>query len=543
MKSTKPVGSWVVTAMTLSAAVFLTPYAGAAAAAKPDCETLLSDAIRIGSSPAFEYQGVTESGLQRIHKAAEAFQANEQAFNEFIVGQASIFQVHMLARISRENHLVLGPPGAAKSMSVNWTFPNIWTKQITEWTTPFEIFGGQTRKGLEEGIEDLNTKGSALEAEVALTDEINNGNPGLIGATMSWLNPTERSYTINGKTIEAKTRSVFATGNATRAEILNSFEEHQMQSGPAVLSRFFFHSFVYNWVDLEEQARLDERYARTNQLKILREAGDPNLKALAARELEKYTPRPIDFDLIYSLAGTAFEEDPLLTAALRQMINDLRQRMNTEARKSAKDIEGNKDGFKFEPKADWNERMRSSAMRILKISAAMDLLRLPSDVREKMLQKPIRLSPLSLWRIVELSITNFVGIKFFDVPQARMQFNLIDKTKPGSRAKRLNLERHDLTALAHDSRTALAAAEVEHLQKEQEIFNEVLNSSLVRLANDQKDIAALMNPLDEFDFDKDFDFENAVFNYLWRGHSEALARAEGKKSTTHQGDSPADPPK
>lgn len=500
------------------------------------CGRLLSGVFQVGQRPTREYLGVAKGGMAKVNQLAEDFQHNEAAFNRAIVGQESIFQIHMLTRVSENNHLILGPPGGAKTMGVTWAFPEAWAKLVTEWTTPFEFFGGQTKAGLENGIEEVNTKGSALEAVVVNVEEFNNANPGLNGPLMSYLNPGERSITVNGRRLKGETESVFSTGNATRAELLENYTQHQLQSGPAVLSRFYFHSLVNNWLDESEQNRLNEVYKRLRLLRRLIESGDAELKAEAEGELEELGPKSIDFDLVRSIGDYAFQEDPLLESVLNKAVSELRRRLNAETRKSEDDIKKNNGGYKFEPKADWNERTRSVLMGVIKYSAALDLLRLPTEVRENLLKQPIKLSPLSLWRMVDIAITNFVGIKFFDLPKAEMQFNIIDKTAQNSDRNKLRLGRHDLAALAQEARTELIASEFEHLALEQQIFNKVLHAQLEEIAKSDKEIASLLTISNDFDFDKNPDFEYLVYGYLWRNYSAALAAEEAAAQKTQPGD-------
>lgn len=486
------------------------------------CSYLLADNIRTSKAPDLEYQGLTAEGLKLVEKVAEDFQWTERAFNTTIIGQESIFQVNMMTVLSKQNHLFLGPKGAAKSMGTRFLFPEIWGIQINEWTTPDKIFGGQTKEALEQGLARINTSRSALEAKIVQLDEINNANPALNGSIMSFLNPEERFYLIMGVPYPAETISVFSTGNATRAELLESFIERQLQSGPAVLGRFLFQSLAHNWLDKEQRLHLDKLHLRKTRLKHFKESGDEAQKAYAIQELAKLEAREIDFALVRTLADLAFEISPILNIELDQVIDELRRRLNHEAKRSEEALLVDPKEIKYEPKADWDTRIRSVAMSIIKYSAALDLLRLPKEVRRDLLKKPIHLSAASLWRIVDVAITNFVGIRFFDLPNAQMRFNVVDKSVNGTPAGEILLSELNLDQIATESRTLLAAGEFTNLKKEQDTFNEVISTALKNLAKGNAEIAAILTIAKDPDLDGPPDFENLVYGHLWRKYALAL---------------------
>ena len=484
------------------------------------CEDLLSNLFKMSEGPFFEFEGVTADGLKLIEKTATDLQHNEAAFNKLIEGQEALFNTHLLTAVTSQNHLVLGPPGAAKTMGITYLFSDIWSKQVQEWTTPFEIFGGQTKAGQEQGKEDINTEGSVLNAEFALIDEINNANPSLLGAMLKFLNPGERGFDVAGRTMKAKTRAVYSTGNASRIEILTSFIQRQMQSGPALLNRFAFKSFVNNWRNQAQQIRLDEVYKQIERLKMVAKYGNAQQKEQAQAYLEKTLARPLNYEVIENLGTFAFTTSPLLEMLSREFVNKMRIKMNDQSLKSKDAAATDKAKIPFEPSTEWTERVRGQFLKLIRYSAALDLLRLPEEVRKELLKKPIELSAVSLWRVVNMSITNSEGIVFFNLPQMKIEFNIVKSTDSQGQTK---LEAADLTQMAAHARDKREQQQFEDLLFEQTAFNEVLTDILTETSKNNKDVAAILSMTSDPDLEfENTDFENLVFGHLWSSLASTL---------------------
>lgn len=506
---------WIGASLLLSIAV-----STAMANSSNDCDFLLGGYVNLTAAPDFHFKGLTVDGHSEVDKVAAALQHTEHAYNQVIEGQEAFLENSLAAMATRNNLLSLGPPGAAKTMGVQFLVQDIWTKQVTEWTTPFEIFGGQTKAGIEAGRETINTDGSALNEPYTLIDEINNANPQLLGALLSYLNPGERVYYVGGKPFKAKTRTVFSTGNATRTEILNSFIERQLQSGPAMLNRFLMQNFAGNWRHDAQQARLDEHYTRIERLKLLKRSGTQEQKAYADAELKKVQAQAIDMNIVEMLGTLAFEESPLLKASMREFVNALRKEMNTKV--MARKIEKQSDPkvADLDPKTEWTERVRAALPKVIRYTAALDLLRLPKAQRDELLKKPIVLTPLSLWRSVYAAIMIGEGMMFFDLPNAKMQFNVI---KQPSYDGATTLGHFSLTTMKELARDPREAQQWDDLDLEQTVFNDTLNAQLMSIAEINKLITAMQNTDDDAALNfENADFENVVYGYRWAKLAKTL---------------------
>jgi hypothetical protein len=97
-----------------------------------------------------KFRELTPYGRERLKKAAEDLQATERSYKNTFEGQESLLDNHILTMAMGQNHLLLGPPGAAKTAGVQFLLPNIWTKQVNELMTPDKFFGGQTVQGINQ---------------------------------------------------------------------------------------------------------------------------------------------------------------------------------------------------------------------------------------------------------------------------------------------------------------------------------------------------------------------------------------------------------
>jgi MoxR-like ATPase len=82
----------------------------------------------------------------------------------------------LLAAVSREHILLIGPPGTAKSevgrrlsTLISSTY---FERLLTSFSVPEELFGPLSMRALEEDKYERQTRGYLPEAEVAFIDEI-----------------------------------------------------------------------------------------------------------------------------------------------------------------------------------------------------------------------------------------------------------------------------------------------------------------------------------------------------------------------------------
>lgn len=127
-------------------------------------------------------------------------------------------EVRAVARaILAEQHVVLlGAPGVAKSMLISEFVKRIsgakvFKKLIMRDSTPDEILGPISIKGLENDVCRRNTSGMLPEAEFAFLDEIFKGNSVVLNSTLTIMN--ERQFDNDGKRVDCPLVTLLAASN------------------------------------------------------------------------------------------------------------------------------------------------------------------------------------------------------------------------------------------------------------------------------------------------------------------------------------------
>lgn len=472
------------------------------------CENALQ-LVLVKADTINSFKGMTEIGIKRLVKAQADLKATTENFNQIFEGMAGIHEMDILTMATGQNNLSLGPPGAAKSYRVTWLIPDIWTVQMHEMMNESAIFGGQTKAGLEAGIQDRNTEFSVVRKKYGMFDEFSNANPQVGASVLSFMNPGERYYTENGIRKKAKTRAIFSTGNATRAQLLKNYTDRGLFTGPAMLNRSIFKAWVPNWLTVEEQARRDEVIERTDHLKSVAKFGSPEESQKASELLKGLESRDIDMDVIEAFAQHAFVASVELKAAVREFTNKFRARINEKIRASDQEHRDDPQNNPLvkTPSAEWTERFRSELLRVIRFSAALDYLRMvdAKDLDSKRLNKPIVLNPLSLWRAMYATTTIGPGENRFNPKDMNVEFNL-------TRKKNGELAPMDTVRLQNEAKDQLELDELKFMWEEQALFNEIMKGIQSVMSSQAKAVAAIMSDANDVDLDLESqDFEIAVY--------------------------------
>lgn len=122
----------------------------------------------------------------------------------------------ILALLSRQNVLLIGLPGTAKSaliseLSKAFSGSNYFQWLLTKYTTPEELFGPVSLKELEIGVYKRNTANKLPEAHIAFLDEIFKSNSAILNALLTLIN--ERIFYNNGGIVETKLISLIGASN------------------------------------------------------------------------------------------------------------------------------------------------------------------------------------------------------------------------------------------------------------------------------------------------------------------------------------------
>ena len=122
----------------------------------------------------------------------------------------------LIALLSRQHMLMIGPAGTAKS-ALSVELANIvqgteyfqWL--LTRFSTPEEVFGPLSLKDLEQGVYKRNTATKMPEANLVFLDEIFKANSAILNSLLTLIN--ERLFYNNGKPVKVPLISVIGASN------------------------------------------------------------------------------------------------------------------------------------------------------------------------------------------------------------------------------------------------------------------------------------------------------------------------------------------
>ncbi len=113
-----------------------------------------------------------------------------------LVGREDAVNLALLAALSGEHILLVGPPGTAKSevaRRIHKAFTGEYFERLlTKFSVPEELFGPLSIKGLESDRYERKTEGFMPQASVAFVDEIFKANSAILNALLTLLN--ERKF-------------------------------------------------------------------------------------------------------------------------------------------------------------------------------------------------------------------------------------------------------------------------------------------------------------------------------------------------------------
>ena len=349
----------------------------------------------------FEFRGLSPQGLQAMRQARDVIRERARLFDNELRNLGTVHHAGMVSRLFKGNMFLYGPPGGAKSAFVNWLMKgeheSPYKLQLHQMITEQAFTGGQNFEAAKEGRFEINTKGSLTDHTVALIDETEKGNPAALSSLLSLLN--EREVLAGNQVIKARLETLFATSNANLPEIFQQFVENgQGSTAPALLNRFQFKAFIYNWLNPRDQAVLDQRRQRRRYLKALAETSPEVLKDEVFLE-----PKELDWPAMRQLAHSIFEPSPLFMTVYREFVNDMREQTNRAIKESEERHKNNHldEPFVYFPSADYTERLRQQIPEIILMSAFVDFMMSPlanDATLAQLTQKQIWLDPLSLWR-------------------------------------------------------------------------------------------------------------------------------------------------
>ena len=141
---------------------------------------------------------------------------NTTDFNLYFKERDAEINGSLLALLSGEHVLLLGPPGTAKTLLANKICEtiedgNFFHYLLTRFSTPEEVFGPLSLKALERDEFSRRVEGYLPTAHIALLDEIFKANSSILNSMLTVLN--ERIYHNGKELMEVPLFSVFGASN------------------------------------------------------------------------------------------------------------------------------------------------------------------------------------------------------------------------------------------------------------------------------------------------------------------------------------------
>jgi MoxR-like ATPase len=171
-----------------------------------------------------------------LSTSAAALRAFQAALNGAFFERGDEVRALLLALISREHLLLLGPPGTAKSALANVLSGALGARYCSRLLSRLsvyeEVFGPLSLSGLERDEYRRIPTGYVQEAEVVFLDEIFKSNSALLNSFLTILN--ERTFTDNGVTVKVPLEVAIGASN----------ELPEDESLAALYDRFLFRRWV-----------------------------------------------------------------------------------------------------------------------------------------------------------------------------------------------------------------------------------------------------------------------------------------------------------
>ncbi len=140
----------------------------------------------------------------------------KNALNQKFLDREKEIEAMLVALLSRQHILLIGPAGTGKSALsmelakiVNGS--NYFQWLLTRFSTPEELFGPLSLKELEKGIYKRNTVAKMPEAQIVFLDEIFKANSAILNSLLTIIN--ERLFYNNGTPIKTPLMTIIGSSN------------------------------------------------------------------------------------------------------------------------------------------------------------------------------------------------------------------------------------------------------------------------------------------------------------------------------------------
>lgn len=154
-------------------------------------------------------ENVSMTNLEKLKEIKNALN------NKFIEREKEVEAI-LIALLSKQHMLMIGPAGTAKSaLSVELSSIIEGTQYfqwlLTKFSTPEEVFGALSLKDLENGVYKRNTTSKMPEAHLVFLDEIFKANSAILNSLLTLIN--ERLFYNNGQAVASPLMSVIGSSN------------------------------------------------------------------------------------------------------------------------------------------------------------------------------------------------------------------------------------------------------------------------------------------------------------------------------------------
>jgi MoxR-like ATPase len=139
-----------------------------------------------------------------------------EELNQVFMERAELIDGALCAMLSANHVLIIGPPGTAKSMLAEELCQriegaNYFQWLLTKFTTPEELFGAVSLKGLENDDYRRVTTGKLPEAHIAFLDEVFKSNSSILNALLTLIN--ERLFHNGRERVSVPLITLFGASN------------------------------------------------------------------------------------------------------------------------------------------------------------------------------------------------------------------------------------------------------------------------------------------------------------------------------------------